>query len=102
MTSEVIIAIIGSGALASLVSVVGTIITKRLDRSDALRAGVRLGLYYHLTERGMRYVNAGYVDPDDLKCLYETYAAYKELGGDGFCDKVMADVQKLPLKEGRL
>lgn len=99
---DYIIAIIGSGALASLITVVGAIIQKKMDKNDSLRAGVRLGLYFHLTERGMRYINAGYVDPDDLKCLYETYAAYKDLGGDGYCDKVMADVQKLPLKEGRL
>ena len=47
---------------------------------------------------GMRYVERGNVTKDEYENLHDyLYQPYKKLGGNGACERVMKEVDKLPL-----
>lgn len=49
---------------------------------------------------GMKYIDQGYITYDEYENLYEyLYKPYKELGGNGSAERVMNEVQKLPIKK---
>ena len=95
MNTTIITAILGSGVLSTLITVVAQLIKDRKDKDADLRAGVRLSLYFQFKDHALAAIREGFVDPDDLKILSDTYETYKRLGGDGYCDKLMRDVNNL-------
>lgn len=47
---------------------------------------------------GACYIKQGFITKDDYENLHDyLYVPYKELGGNGTAEKVMKDVDKLPL-----
>lgn len=49
---------------------------------------------------GMSYVTRGWISQDEYENLYEyLYKPYKELGGNGSADRVMNEVNKLPIRK---
>lgn len=49
---------------------------------------------------GMRYIKRGYITPDEYENLNDyLYEPYIENGGNGSAKKIMAEVNKLPVKE---
>lgn len=72
------------------------------NKSNARTATDRLlmGLAYDkIAQLGMSYIERGWISKDEYeeyrKYLYEPY---KELGGNGVAERIMADVALLPLK----
>jgi hypothetical protein len=50
---------------------------------------------------GEHYIKQGFLTRDDYENLYEyLYVPYHELGGNGSAERIMMDVQKLPLRKG--
>lgn len=47
---------------------------------------------------GMSYIKAGQVSAEELHGLMELHQAYKMLGGNGFLDKLMEEVNNLRIK----
>lgn len=60
-----------------------------------------LGLAFQaIVEICQYHIKHGYVSADEYKELNKyLYAPYKELGGDGTADRLMTEVEKLPIKE---
>lgn len=85
----IIIAILGSGVLSTLITILANAIRDRRTRDDDLRAGVRLSLYFQFRDHALLAIRDGEIDPDELKVLVDTYEVYKRLGGDGYCDNLM-------------
>jgi hypothetical protein len=56
-------------------------------------------VYKELTTQGLRYIHRGWVSKDELedyrKLLFEPY---KALGGNGVAERIMHDVDQLPLR----
>lgn len=100
--TNIIIAILGSGALSTLISVIAGAIQKRMEKDTDTKKAVRLCIYYQLKDTALKYINANYIDPDDLKCLIESHDVYKNLGGDGFTESLINQCKKLEIKEGKL
>lgn len=47
---------------------------------------------------GMKYIERGNITKDEYENLHTyLYAPYKKLGGNGACDRIMREVDKLPL-----
>ena len=56
------------------------------------------GLWAYLMYLGMQYVDRGYVTQDEYENLRTyLYDPYKKLGGNGSAERVMKEVDKLPI-----
>lgn len=93
--NEIVIAIIGSGALSALVSAIFNHIEKRHDKNDA----INLLLYHDLKTECKEYIALGHIDGDSLEVLTKMHSVYHKRGGNGYLDKLMDEVNKLPIKD---
>lgn len=51
---------------------------------------------------GMKYVERGWITKDEYENLYEyLYKPYSELDGNGSACRIMAEVNKLPIRESK-
>ena len=73
-------------------------VQKKQDKKDA-RTKMITGLaHYKIIELGMKYIDRGYVTRDEYENLYDyLYKPYREMGGNGTAEKVMNEVNKLPI-----
>lgn len=88
-------------ALASILASSGfwTWMQKRGEGKSAT-SRLLMGLAYDkITHLGMEYIAKGWITHDELedyrKYLFEPY---RELGGNGTAERIMSEVEKLPLK----
>lgn len=65
---------------------------------NALMLNGKAQSYDRIRHLGMVYIKAGEIGEGELRNLIEMYDAYKELGGDGFLDRVMEEVYRLRIK----
>lgn len=120
--TTLLVAIIASGAFTSIVTALIDLPGKRKKQSqqinetlealvkevneikqvntkvDKLEEAVKHILLYILREDCIRYINAGYIEVDELRALHEQFCSYKEIGGNGYVDNLMERVNKLPNK----
>ena len=97
MTEAVIIAIISSSALASIISLIGTIITNRMQKHDGISKGVRQLLYMDIKAKCDHYIERGYILSEELEDLTIEHGIYHtDLHGNGFLDARMKVVNGLP------
>lgn len=54
--------------------------------------------YDRVRHLGMAYIKAGQITAEELHGLMELHEAYKILGGNGFLDKLMEEVNNLRIK----
>lgn len=48
---------------------------------------------------GLKYLDRGWITQDEYENLNDyLYAPYKKLGGNGSAQKIMAEVEKLPIR----
>lgn len=94
----IIIAIIGSGALSALISGIFGLIQNRKKSKNGVQEGVQLLLYDRIKYLGKHYIADGQISSDDLEDLVRMWECYhNDLNGNGYLDKLMAAVQKLPI-----
>ena len=117
MEIQIIIAVIGGllggSAVAALINAIAEGIRQRrkhrYDKDDgkdkaieALREGLKWVLYDRIRFVGQHYICDGQVDFDDRRILNEMHNSYHDgLGGNGDLDKLMGEVNRLPLKQPR-
>lgn len=95
---DLYIAIIGSSALAALISGVFNTIKDKKSCKDGVREGVRQLLYDRIKFLGQKYIAAGEISAEDLEDLIDMHKIYhSQLGGNGFLDKIMERVKILKL-----
>jgi hypothetical protein len=95
---EIIIAILGSGALSALISGIFGMIRDRKSKKDGVRAGVRQLLYDKIKCLGRKYIADDQVTSEDLEDLIDMHKIYHdELNGNGYLDHVMEEVKKLKI-----
>lgn len=94
---EVLLAVIGSSAMASVISGIFGLIKDRKSKDDGLKAGVRILLYDRIKHLCLKYCEAGHISSGDYEDLIEMHQVYhNNLHGNGFLDSEMASVGKLP------
>ena len=95
---EIIIAILGSGALSALISGLFGIFHDRRAKKDGVRAGVRQLLYDKIKCLGRKYITDDEITSEDLEDLIDMHKIYHdELNGNGYLDHVMEEVKKLKI-----
>lgn len=77
-------------------------ITKRLDKKD-VKSEMLLGLGHdRIMYLGMSYIERGYVTSEEYENLYEyLYKPYEKMGGNGSAERVMNEVNKLPIHKSK-
>lgn len=94
---EVILLIVSS-ILAS--SGMWAFLSKKLDKKD-IKVEMLIGLAHdRIMFLGMSYIERGYITQDEYENLYDyLYKPYDKLGGNGSAKRVMAEVEKLPIRK---
>jgi hypothetical protein len=94
---EIVLAILGSSALASLISGVISLIANRKKQETGVEAGVRILLYDRIKHLGIKYIERGYITHDEYEDLGRMHNVYHNaLNGNGFLDNIMEQVNELP------
>lgn len=94
---EVLLAVIGSSAMASIISGIFSLIKDRKSKDDGLEAGVRILLYDRIKHLCFKYCEVGHISSDDYEDLVKMHQVYhNNLHGNGFLDSEMSSVGKLP------
>ena len=94
---EVLLAVIGSSAMASVISGIFGLIKDRKAKDDGLEAGVQILLYDRIKHLCLKYCEAGYISSGDYEDLVKMHQVYhNNLHGNGFLDSEMASVDRLP------
>lgn len=88
---SVVLAVLASSGFWSL-------IIKRSESKD-VRTQILLGLAHdRIMTLGQRYISRGYITMDEYEDLNKyLYTPYKKLGGNGTAERMMAEIDKLPL-----
>ena len=75
-------------------------LSKKLDKKD-IKVEMLIGLAHdRIMFLGMSYVERGYITQDEYENLYDyLYKPYEKLGGNGSAKRVMAEVEKLPIRK---
>lgn len=99
--TEIVIAIIGSGALSAIIAGVFNLINNRSKNKNA-EVRLLMGIAYsEIIEQAQKYISRGYITIDEYKELeHYFYEPYQALGGNGTAEKLMKEVSLLPTKEG--
>ena len=94
---EVILLIVSS-ILAS--SGMWAFLSKKLDKKD-IKVEMLIGLAHdRIMFLGMSYIERGYITQDEYENLYDyLYKPYEKLGGNGSAKRVMAEVEKIPIRK---
>lgn len=103
MTKDVIIpiivAIISSGTLSTIITMIYTQVEKRKAKATAETIGIRVLLENEINNLGREYMRQGFIYGDDKERLERMWRVYHcDLGGNGFLDAVMSEVKKLEVK----
>lgn len=103
--TDVIIAALITGATSSGICSLIVFFIQRHDRKKDTRhdeAKMILGLGHdRIVYLGSRYVERGWITQDEYENLHDyLYIPYTKLGGNGTAERVMREVEALPLKKG--
>lgn len=73
---------------------------KRKDNKDNAQAEMLKGLGHdRIVELGEKYIQNGSVSKDEYENLHDyLFIPYQKLGGNGTAEKIMKEVDKLPIK----
>lgn len=76
------------------------IMAKRLEKKDN-KSKLLIGLGHdRIMSLGMEYIKRGWITTDEYENLnHYLYTPYKEAGGNGSAERIMQEVNKLPIRE---
>ena len=91
----------GAAICSGIVSIVQMVIRRRWERSDkgsAQTKALRYLMLYIMMQTAKGHIRDGEISMDDRRQLHKWHTLYHDgLGGNGDMDKLMAEVDKLPL-----
>lgn len=94
--TEIIVAVIGSGALSALISGGLALLQAQRKKEDAIKAGVRQLLYDRIKYLCKEHISRDYIASNDLEDLIRMHKIYHDdLDGNGFLDDLMDQVRQL-------
>jgi len=98
LSEAIIIAILGSSSIATIITaIINAIITHSKSYNSLLEAN-RILMKDRIKHLGNSYIQRGSITSEELQDLHEMHECYHNLGGNGFLDTIMSNVNRLPLK----
>ena len=78
-----------------------TYLVQRKDTKDCAESQMLKGLGHdRICYLGESYINRGYITKEEYENFHDyLYLPYKKLGGNGTAEKIVKDVNNLPLRE---
>ena len=101
LATKIILAVISStGFWTVLCAFAQSLIQKRKKKKSA-ETRLLLGLAYsEIINRAEAYIHRGYIGTDEYKELaHYLYEPYRDMGGDGTAERLMAQVRALPTEK---
>lgn len=100
MVDIILAIVVATLASSGLWSIVLYLIQRKDSKKDALTR-LMLGLAYReIMQCCMEYIKKGSVTKDEYEDLIKyLYSPYKDLGGNGTAERMIGEVQKLPIRE---
>lgn len=94
MIATIICSVLASSGLWAYIS-------KRMDHKDA-RTELLIGIAHdRIIFLGMSYVHRGFITQEEYENLHHyLYEPYKKAGGNGSAERVIKEVEKLPIRRG--
>lgn len=92
---EVIIAIVTS-MLAS--SGLWAFINTKFNKKSTLEEGVKALLHDRIYSECEKRIGSDAISRDDYENLQYLYRPYRALGGNGTCERLMNEINKIPIK----
>ena len=104
---QIFAVVAGSSVIGSIVTLVGTIIIKKMDRKDKrtehltafekhIQKAVCVMLYDRIKYLGKRYIHEESITAEELNDLQKMHTVFHEdLNGNGFLDALMKHVKEL-------
>lgn len=97
--TSVVIAIIGSGAVNTLLTYVITTVDKRINKEQNHDKAARLIMKDRLRFLCQHYVDQGWIYEDELEDIVAMHSCYHDdLKGNGFLDRQMERVNNLEVR----
>lgn len=98
-TTTIIIAIVGSGAFSTLVSLICRLIEKHIEKKSGVNETMRLLLKDRLRHLCTHYIRQGWIYEDELEDIVRMHECYHDkLHGNGYLDTLIEKVKKLELR----
>ncbi len=98
--------LLSAGIGAGIMQIINTVITHKMKKNDkederitALIEAQKLIMQGKVDYLGRKFIAEGEISLSDKEMLHAMHKAYKNLGGNGHLDTVMAEVEKLPIEE---
>lgn len=94
LIATIVCSVLASSGLWALVS-------KRMESKDA-KTELLIGIAHdRIIFLGMSYVHRGFVTQEEYENLHHyLYEPYKKAGGNGSAERVIKEVEKLPMRRG--
>jgi len=93
----IVVSIFGSTGFWALVTGIVSSKTRKKSAESRMLKGLA---HDRICELGSRYLKQGYVSKDQYENLHDyLFIPYRDLGGNGTAEKIIGDVQRLPIKE---
>jgi hypothetical protein len=73
-------------------------VSEMVTRTDVIMKNSKAQAYDRIRHLGMTHIREGEISVDELRTLTELHESYKALGGDGFLDRLMGEVNNLRIK----
>lgn len=100
--TQTILTIIGSVLASSgLWALIQTLVVNKQTKDTAERKALLALLHDRIYTEAKVRIKEGRVSTEDYDNLRYLYEPYKALGGNGTCERLMNEVNKLPIKEER-
>ena len=98
MTTQIIIAILGSSALSALITNIFQTIRERNRKQSGEQKAIRILLSNDIRRTAEGYIAKGEISTDDLHDIIRSWECYhNDLQGNGYLDGLMNAVKRLPL-----
>lgn len=101
---EWVVALLAGGVGAGIMSIIQAALQRHWKKKDnksgeltALVRAQKVMMVDRVRWLGEQHIARGRITLEEKETLQEMHAAYKELGGNGHLDTVMAEVNRLPL-----
>lgn len=103
------VTILTSGVTAAVLGFIQFLITrhdKKMEKQDDSLSLIKIALrglgHDRILYLAQKYIERGYLSKAEYENLHDyLYKPYKDLGGNGVAEKLMNEVNKLPIRERR-
>ena len=94
---QTLLACVGSSGLTAIILALLQRRWSKADKRDAVVAGLKVLTVDRVRYLGKCYIADGKITLEDKENLQDMYRAYKDQGGNGHLETVMAEVNHLPI-----